>query len=107
MSPQKATEEHLRVMHRALTDQFLSVEATYEARKGTFEITLDANSGGSEEAGGEEESQSLVCTATVLFENDLDDMAKITVVCEDEKLAANVRECLQNIAIASAPIVVD
>ncbi|KAL7481201.1 hypothetical protein ACHAW6_006879 [Cyclotella cf. meneghiniana] len=107
MNPQKVTEEHLRVMYRALTDQFLSVEATYEARKGTFEISLDANSGGSEEAGGEEESQSLVCTATVLFENDLDDMAKITVECEDEKLAANVRECLQNIAIASAPIVID
>jgi hypothetical protein len=107
MDPKKAMEEHLRVMHHALMDQFLSVEATYKARKATFEITIDANSGGSEEAGGEEDSQALVCTATVLFENDLDDIAKITVECEDEKFAANVRDCLQNMAIASALIVID
>ncbi len=98
IDPKQATEEHLCVMHRALSDSFLTVQATYEAKKGTFEITLDADSKDSD-GGGEDGSQAVVCTATVEFENDLDDVAKITVECEDEKLAVNVRECLQNIAI--------
>ncbi|KAL7512967.1 hypothetical protein ACHAXN_010072 [Cyclotella atomus] len=104
--PRKAVEEHLRIMHQSLRDNFISVEATYEAKKATFEITIDANAGNADEADGEE-NQGLVCTATVAFENDLNDVAKITVESEDEKLAANVRNCLQNIAVASAPFAID
>lgn len=103
--PRKSIEEHLRVMHQSLKDNFLSVEATYEAKHASFEIKIDAEPRKSDEAGGEE-SQGLVCTATVAFENNVDDVAKITVECEDEKLAANVRDCLQNISIASAPFAV-
>jgi hypothetical protein len=100
-------EEHLRIMHQSLKDNFLTVEATYEAKKATFEITIDANAGNSDEAEEGAESQGVVCTATVAFEDDLNDVAKITVECEDEKLAANVRDCLQNIAIASAPFAIN
>ena len=83
---------------RALSDSFWTVQASYEAKKGTFEITLDADSKDND-GGREVGSQAVVCTATVEFKNELDDVAKITVECEDEKLAVNVRECLQNIAI--------
>jgi len=104
--PKKSTEEHLRALHRALTDQFLTVEATYEANRGTFEVRIDANAdGGDANEGGD--YGALVCTATVEFEDDLDGTAKITVESEDEKLAGNVRACLTNVAAASAPIAVD
>ena len=107
IDPRKEMEEHLRAMHQSLKDNFLTVEATYEAKKATFEITIDANISKSDEAGDEEENQGIVCTACVAFENDLDDVAKITVECEDEKLASNVRDCLQNIAVASAPFAIE
>jgi len=98
---QATAEEHLRAVHQALSDQFLSVEATYEAMKGTFEVKLDANDGASDE------NEGLVCTTTVEFVNSLDGTAKVTVECEDEKLAANVRGCVQNVVAASAPIAMD
>ena len=100
--PQRSTEEYLRAVHTALDDQFLSVEAIYEASKGTFEVKIDANNGGEKKEG--DDDGVLVCSATVEFESDLDDTAKITVESEDEKLAANVRACVQNVAAASAPI---
>lgn len=103
--PKSTIEENLRAMHQSLKDNFLSVEATYEAKRATFEITIDASNG--EEVGDEEKNQGLLCTASVIFENSLDDIAKITVECEDEKLATNVRDCLQNIAIASAPFAIN
>lgn len=104
--PQKSIEEHLRAMHQSLKDNFLSVEATYEAKKASFEIKIDASTINADEGEGEE-TKGIVCTAVVAFENDLDDVAKITVECEDEKLAANVRDCLQNISIASSPFTVN
>lgn len=101
----KSTEECLRALHQALTDQFLTVEATYEAKKGTFEIKIDANNGSKDKEGeAADDDGALVCTATVEFEEDLGGTAKITVESEDEKLATNVRACLQNVAVASAPI---
>ena len=94
-------EEHLRTVHKALSDQFMSVEATYEAMKGTFEIKLDTSDS---ELG---ENSGLVCSATVQFDSSLEDTAKVTVECDDEKLAANVRSCIQNVVAASAPIAID
>ena len=41
------------------------------------------------------------------FENILDMTAKVTVECEDEKLATNVRGCVQNVVAASAPIAIN
>lgn len=96
-------EERLRALHQALSDQFLSVEAVYEAKKGTFEIKIDANrdrGSGQEE---EEDNDAILCTAMAEFEYG-SDIAKITVESEDEKLASSVRACLQNVSEASAPI---
>ncbi|KAL7536202.1 hypothetical protein ACHAXR_006990 [Thalassiosira sp. AJA248-18] len=105
LDPKKSMEEYLRALHQALVDQFLSVEATYEASKGTFEVKIDASNGSNDKE--EEDDGAIVCTATVEFEEDSDDTAKITVESEDEKLASNVRACLQNVAAASAPIAID
>ena len=101
------TEEYLRAVHQALSDQFLSVEAMYEANKGTFEIKIDANNNVKKEgeaAAVDDNDGSLVCTAIVEFEEGLEGTAKVTVESEDEKLAANVRTCLTNVAAASAAI---
>jgi hypothetical protein len=111
----KQTEEYLRASHQALKDQFLTVEATYEANRGTFEIKIDASTNINKEKGGtvksdEEEGDdgAVVCLATVEFEDGfMDGTAKITVESEDEKLASNVRVCLQNVASALAPIGID
>ncbi len=119
----KQTEEYLRALYQALKDQFLFVEATYEANRGTFEIKIDASttttsssskkkdngrSGMEVEEDDEDDDNddsAVVCNATVEFENGLvDGTAKITVESEDEKLASNVRVCLQNVAAALAPI---
>lgn len=100
--PKKTTEECLRALHQALTDQFLSVEATYEANKGTFEVKIDATDGSDGEDDG-----APACTATVEFDEGIDGAARVTVESEDEKLATSVRACLKNVAAASAPIAVD
>lgn len=106
----KQTEEYLRASYQALKDQFLFVEATYEANRGTFEIKIDASTTTKLEAEENDEDDdnddsAVVCNATVEFENGLvDGTAKITVESEDEKLASNVRVCLQNVAAALAPI---
>ena len=99
------TEEYLKALYQALSDQFLSVEATYEANKGTFEIKIDAKNDDKGDTEGEaaaNDDGALVCNATVEFEKDSDGTAKITVESEDEKLANNVRTCLQGVAAASA-----
>lgn len=103
--PKKAAEEYLRALHHALSDQFLCVEATYEASKGTFEVKIDA--AGDDKVGEEENEGALLCTATVELDEEMEGTAKITVESEDDKLATNVRQCLQNVALASAPIVID
>ncbi|EJK60589.1 hypothetical protein THAOC_19026 [Thalassiosira oceanica] len=99
------TEEYLRTIHEALRMQYLSVEATYEARKGTFEIRIDADGDGVKREGGvgDDDSRDLTCTAEVIFEDDFG-TAKISVESEDEKLATNVRTCLANLAEASAAV---
>ena len=101
------TEEYLKALYQALSDQFLSVEATYEANKGTFEIKIDAKNGEDGEAAAGEDDGALVCNATVEFEKDSDGIAKITVESEDEKLANNVRACLQGVAAASAALPIE
>jgi cleavage and polyadenylation specificity factor subunit 3 len=108
-------EVFLRALHQALKDQFLFVEATYEANKGTFEVRIDANTVKSGKEGDEDNDDNneeevdggIVCVAIVEFNDGFVGTAKITVESEDEKLAYNVRACLQNVAIASAPIALD
>lgn len=97
---ESTSESRLRLVHDTLKDQFEAVEAVYEGRTGTFEITTDSGLGPS--ALGED--GPLLCSATVSFEDELGVVAKITVECGDKKLANNVRECIQNLASAAAPI---
>ena len=106
----------MRASYTALKDQFMFVEATYEANRATFEITIDAatnttkdNEGGVEAgANHDNDDGAVVCNATVEFEDGLvGGTAKITVESEDEKLASNVQVCLQNVAAALAPIGID
>jgi cleavage and polyadenylation specificity factor subunit 3 len=108
-------EVFLRALHQALKDQFLFVEATYEANKGTFEVRIDANTVKGGKEGGEDNDDNneedvdsgIICVAIVEFNDGFDGTAKITVESEDEKLASNIRACLQNVATASAPIALD
>eukprot|EP00569_Conticribra_weissflogii_P004131 CAMPEP_0171330622 /NCGR_PEP_ID=MMETSP0878-20121228/2133_1 /TAXON_ID=67004 /ORGANISM="Thalassiosira weissflogii, Strain CCMP1336" /LENGTH=778 /DNA_ID=CAMNT_0011830977 /DNA_START=126 /DNA_END=2462 /DNA_ORIENTATION=+ len=104
--PKELIQDHLRSLHQALKDQFLHVEATYEAKKATYDVKLDAIDGDGGESQGEHDGAT-TCIAVVEFESGLDDTAKITVESEDEKLASNVRECLQNVATSMAPVPID
>jgi len=97
---ESTTESRLRLIHDTLKDQFETVEAVYEGNTGTFEITSDAGLG----SGSLGEDDTLVCTATVAFDDGSGAAAKITVECPDKKLGSNVQECLQNLAAAAAPI---
>lgn len=94
------SESRLRFIHDTLKDQFEMVEAIYDGNTGTFEITSDTGLG----SGILEEGTSLVCTATVAFDDSSGNTAKITVECSDKRLGNNVQECIQNLAAAAAPI---
>lgn len=94
------SESRLRLIHSTLKDQFEMLEAVYEGNTGTFEITSDAGL----VSGALGEDGTMVCTATVAFDDNNGAAAKITVECDDKKLGSNVQECLQNLAAAAAPI---
>lgn len=94
------SESRLRLIYDTLKDQFENVEAVYEGNTGSFEITSDAGL----ESGTVGEDGTLICTATVEFDDGSGASAKITVECPDKKLGSNVQECLQNLAAAAAPI---
>mmetsp|Transcript_46369 Transcript_46369/g.112419 ORF Transcript_46369/g.112419 Transcript_46369/m.112419 type:complete len:730 (+) Transcript_46369:22-2211(+) len=93
------TENRLQLIKGILRDQFANVEAVYEGNTGTYEITTDC---GLESKASEEDK--LVCTVKVSFDDASGSYAEISVECEDEKLATNVRECLRNLTVAFAPI---
>lgn len=95
------SESRLRLVRDTLKDQFETVEAVFEGNTGTFEITLDAALESGTTLG---EDGTLVCTATVAFDDASGSTAKITVECADKRLGTNVQECLQNLAAAAAPI---
>lgn len=92
-----STQDRLRLIHEALKKQFESVEAVYEGNMGSFDISLESS-------GADDEDDALQCTVKVSFENELGVNAKIEVESKDEKLAANVQECLQNLSASLAPI---
>jgi len=95
------SKERLRFIYATLNDQFDNVEATYEGNRGTYEITTDC---GLESTSDPEGGAALVCSVTVQLDDASAQAAEITVECVDEKLAKNVRECLQNVAAATVPI---
>ena len=94
------TDSKLRLIRDTLLDQFETVEAVYEGNTGTYEITTDCGL----ESGTVNEDGLLVCTVKVAFEDATGGNAEITVECTDKKLAANVQECLKNLATSLAPL---
>ncbi|GFH54658.1 metallo-hydrolase/oxidoreductase [Chaetoceros tenuissimus] len=95
------TDAMLRLFHDTLLQQFdaKNIEASYEARKATFEIKTDAGL-----ESGALDGDCLACNVTVEFEEGNEFDAKITVECEDAKLSKNIQESLRGVAEASAPI---
>ena len=94
------TESRLRLIRDVLLEQFESVEAVYESNSATYEITTDCRL----ESGVVDDDGSLVCCAKVEFDDDQGTCATVTVECADNKLAQNVRECIQSLAAAAAPL---
>ena len=96
----KRPKSIFQVFYDTLSQQFKTVEATYEARRATFEVRTDAGL----ESGALSAGEELVCNVSVHFEEKDSPKAKVTVECTDAKLASNVQECLHRIADASAPV---
>ena len=99
-STEDIVESRLRLIHNTLLEQFDNVEATYEGSTASFEIQTDTGLEKYPADGG-----ILTCTVKVEFEDDTNGAeAKVTVECEDATLAANLQECVKNVALSSAPI---
>ena len=92
-------ESRLRLVHDALMEQFDNVEATYEGSSASFEIETDTTLSVAQPEGG-----ILTCTVKLEFQDERGTDAKVTVECEDAKLATNIQECVRNIATAAAAI---
>lgn len=92
----------LRLFHDTLLHQFeqSSIEASYEARKATFEIKTDA----SLDNAALLESDQLQCRVDVHFEDGDDFNATIVVECSDSKFARNIQQCLRGVAEAAGPV---
>lgn len=86
----------LRFMRTLLKERFQNVEAVYDGYTGTYEIVTDAGL----ETGILDDEGRLKCIVTVEFDDAAASTAKITVDCEDRKIAANVQATLQNAAAA-------
>lgn len=99
-SSEELTESRLRLIKDTLKDQFETVEAVYEGNVGSFEITTDSGL----DSGATNEDGVLICTVKARFEDATGSYAEISVECQDEKLATNVRECLRNLAVIFAPL---
>merc|ERR1712032_138691 len=100
INPTITTEEFLmKIIYETLSEQFETVEATYEKRHATFQIITD--SGLEVEL---TEDESLICNVTLEFIGGGGTDTKITVESRDSKLANNIRECLRNVAFAAKPL---
>lgn len=97
---QKRPRTLLRIFHDTLLEQFNSIEATYEARKASFEVSTDTRL----DSVPLEDGKKLICNVDIEFEEDNDIDAIIKVECSDEKLAKNVQECLKNVAKSLNPV---
>ncbi len=100
MPEKKRPRQLLRILHDTLLKQFDSIEATYEARKATFEISTDTRL----DSVPMEAGKQLNCNVDIEFEEGNDIDAIIKVECIDEKLAKNVQECLKNVAKSLNPV---
>ncbi len=96
----KRSKSILRMFHDTLLKQFEDIEATFEAKKATFEIKTDAGL----ESGALTIGEKLVCNVIVELPQENSMNAKISVDCSDLKLAGNVQECLKRISEACLPL---
>lgn len=94
-----ATMARLKFILATLKDQFRDVEATYEGKKGTYEITTDCGL----DSDVLDEDGKLRCIVSVTLD-DTANQGEVVVESKDEKLAANVQGCLRNIVSATLPI---
>ena len=90
----------LRMFHDTLREQFVDVDAAYEARKATFEIKTDTGLESKALGSGE----ALTCSVSINFDDDVGVDGIIKVESIDSKLAANVQAALKNVAEAAAPL---
>ena len=89
----------LRFIRTILKEQFQNVEAVYDAYKGIYEIVTDTGFDNASAVDG-----ALHCQVTVEFDDALATTAKITVECQDQKVAANIQTTLQNAITAAAAV---
>mmetsp|Transcript_43655 Transcript_43655/g.64032 ORF Transcript_43655/g.64032 Transcript_43655/m.64032 type:complete len:521 (-) Transcript_43655:77-1639(-) len=109
-------ESHLRTINQLLLEQFDTVKPTYpDAYTGSYEIETDS---GLESISLENTNGVLRCTVRVEFTKEKQNMedqtqrqvppapmdAKVTVECDDGKIASNIRECIRNYCVSAAPI---
>ena len=104
-SSKKAREDdlassRLKLIADTLRDQFAEVEAVYEGNTGSFEIKTNTDL----ESGAADEKGAIICTLKVEFDDAMAQNAEISVECPDSKLAANVQDCIKNLAAAAAPL---
>jgi len=105
---QKEIQRHrLELAYKLMTDQFSNVEATYTDTTGTFIVRNHDNEQNNNEDTAVVENDMLVKAVVEFYENSQKGMqhdAKITVTSSDEKIAANVQDCLHYLTSAAAPI---
>lgn len=89
----------LRFIRSVLKEQFQNVEAVYDAFKGTYDIVTDTGFEATSNVDG-----TLHCQVIVEFDDALASTAKITVECQDNKIATNIQTTLQNAITAAAAV---
>jgi len=94
-------KSRLELVHSMLSDQYdgVELEMNETATVGKFIIKTDA---GLESSTSISEGGHLECTVTIEFEKL--DYGKVSVECEDGKLASNIRDCIKNLTAASVPL---
>lgn len=99
IKPDDLVSNRLRFIRSVLKEQFQNVEAVYDAYKGTYEIVTDTGFEATSTTDG-----ALQCQVIVEFDNALASTAKITVECQDHKIASNIQTTLQNAITAAAAV---
>lgn len=99
IKPDDLVSDRLRFIRSVLKEQFQNVEAVYDAFKGTYDIVTDTGFEAASNVDG-----TLHCQVIVEFDDALASTAKITVECQDNKIATNIQTTLQNAITAAAAV---
>lgn len=86
-------ESRLRFVHSLLKDQFRHVEVVYEGNKASYEIVTDS---GLESTIALDEDGKLKCNITVDIDKDFGNNAKVSIECQDKKMATNIQTTIRN-----------